>query len=832
MRYHNLLSVYHLEGKWKDRVSLLGIMIVLEVIITFSFVGYIRVEPISIITIHMIVIAAALLMGPVEGGVVGMVFGLAGAWRAEVIGNTYIDLLYSPHKSSEPLKSVILALGPQILLGVISGFLFMFLFRWGRKKIWGIGVCVIAVLSTSLYFFAVYGTIGFLFPETGLDSSYAWGRLLVESNLLVLVLTALFLYGFFRICSLKSIRNFYLEHIRFRQKRSIKYMALRISFAVAFILIFVSLLLHVVTQFEVVFQIEEIFMTESAYDKIIQLAMQFLCALVSVMMILEWCVLAIQDHYAIAARKNKELEDEVEMERRANQAKTTFLSSMSHDIRTPMNAIMGMTAIASMHTDDPERMKDCLDKITVSSQHLLGLINEVLDMSKIESGKVSLSEEEFNLSKPVDDMLTIFQPQIKMKKQELEINIEDIVHENVAGDCMRLQQVFVNFMGNAVKFTPEGGQIALRIQEKKSDILGCGCYEFVFEDSGIGMEEEFVKHMFEPFSRAADSRTGKIEGTGLGMSIAKNIVQMMHGNIQVESEVGKGSKFTVTVYLKLCQEEELEETELSGLQVLVVDDDRPTCENVCQMLEGVGMIPEFVLNGDTAISKVLERQKESGHYAVIIMDWKMPGKDGVETTRAIRRQIEDSTPIIILSAYDWSVIEQEAREAGVNGFISKPLFKSRLIYAIKQILLKEDRQEEVKEEGILLDRSYTDKRVLLVEDNELNREIAEELLGMTGLEVEKAYDGKQAVDCVLEHEEGYYDMIFMDIQMPNMNGYDAVTAIRNSGRPDLTTLPIVAMTADAFKEDVQRTRAVGMNDHIAKPIEVERLLRCLEMWLA
>lgn len=830
MNYHNLLSVYHLEGKWKDRAAFLGILVAMEVIVAFSFLGYITITPVAITTMHIFVIVAAMLMGPLEGGVVGLVFGLTCMWKADVTGYTYNDLIFSPLKSDSPLKSLLLALGPQIMLGVAAGYLFRLLFRYGKEKRRGIWLVVITVISTLLYFVMVDWAIGALFPETGITWENSLETMFSINSLVMWAATLFMMIFVYRLCGKEFAQRFYREHLQFHEKKSVKYMTFRVAFAVLFILMFGGLFLRMASQYEVVFMAEDIVLTDAAYGKIIQLALQFLCALVAVMMILEQGVLSIQDHYTVASRKNKELEYEVEMERRANQAKTTFLSSMSHDIRTPMNAIMGMTAIASMHTDDPERMKDCLNKISTSSQHLLGLINEVLDMSKIESGTVSLSEEEFNLSKLMDDMLTLFQPQIKMKNQDLEINIEDIVHEDVVGDSMRLQQIFVNIMGNAVKFTPEGGTITLRIREKTSDMPENGCYEFVFQDSGIGMDEEFMKHIFEPFSRATDSRTGKIEGTGLGMSIAKNIVQMMHGDIKVKSEQGKGSEFTVTVYLKLCHTEERAEQELAGLNVLVVDDDKSTCENVCQMLDGIGMVPEYALSGDVAISRLLEMRQKSGDYAVIIMDWKMPGKDGVETTREIRERIDDSTPIIILSAYDWSVIEQEAREAGVNGFISKPLFKSRLIYAIKQILMGENRQEK-QEEGITLHKAYEGKRVLLVEDNELNIEIAQELLSMTGIQVEKAYDGKQAVDCVLEHMEGYYDLVFMDIQMPNMNGYDAVTAIRNSGRPDLETLPIVAMTADAFLEDVQRTREVGMNDHISKPIETDRLLRCLEMWL-
>ena len=397
----------------------------------------------------------------------------------------------------------------------------------------------------------------------------------------------------------------------------------------------------------------------------------------------------------------------------ANHAKSEFLSRMSHDIRTPMNAIMGMTTVASMYMDDRERLTDCLDKITLSSRHLLALINDVLDMSKIESGNVTLAEEDFNLEKTVESLLAIIQPQVQEKRQKLKINISGITHKEVIGDPLRLQQVFVNIMGNAVKFTPEGGMITFGIIEKPSRIQGSGCYEFTFEDTGIGMEKDFIEKIFEPFSREENSRSRKIEGTGLGMSIAKNIVRMMNGDIQVESTPDVGSKFTVQIYLKL--QEQTEETAES----------RQECESC---------------NGGA-------------------------------------------------------------------------------------------REENVSELDELGQKDYSGKRVLVVEDNDLNIEIAEELLEFIGLEVEKARDGQQAVDILLERPECYYDLIFMDIQMPNKNGYEATKEIRASGREDLKRVPIVAMSADAFSDDIQRAVSAGMNDHVAKPIELPKLSAALEKWI-
>lgn len=514
----------------------------------------------------------------------------------------------------------------------------------------------------------------------------------------------------------------------------------------------------------------------------------------------------------------------------ANHAKSDFLSRMSHDIRTPMNAIMGMTTVAAMNIDDKERLKDCLNKITLSSRHLLALINDVLDMSKIESGKVTLSEEEFDMAKMVENLLAIIHPQIQEKNQQLKVNISNITHEDVIGDPLHLQQVFVNIMGNAVKFTPEGGTISFGIFEKPSRIQGSGCYEFIFEDTGIGMKEEFVETIFDPFSREDSANNRNIEGTGLGMSIANNIVRMMNGNIQVESTLGVGSKFTVEVYLKL-QNAKTEEVEgLKGLRVLVADDEPDACENACEILNSIGMAADGVLSGDEAIRKFSEAHENAEDYAVVILDWKMPEKSGVETTREIRKQLGYDVPVIILSAYDWSSIEQEAREAGVNAFIAKPLFKSRLVYVLKNLIEKQE-GEETSDIDELGQKDYSGKKVLLVEDNDLNLEIAETLLGFIGIAVEAARDGQQAVDMLLEKPANYFDLVFMDIQMPNKNGYEATKEIRASAREDLKIIPIVAMSADAFSDDIQRALSVGMNDHVAKPIEVSKLSAAIEKWI-
>ncbi len=542
---------------------------------------------------------------------------------------------------------------------------------------------------------------------------------------------------------------------------------------------------------------------------------------------------AIQDVTAVKEREMEirfALKSASEAAEAANRAKSEFLARMSHDIRTPMNAIMGMTAVAAMHMDDGERLADCLNKITISSRHLLALINDVLDMSKIESGKVTLSEEPFGMADLVESVVTIIRAQVNSKKQHLKVHISDIVHEDVIGDTLRLRQIFVNILGNAVKFTPEEGKIIFSIRECESRIRGMACYEFVCEDTGIGMDAEFMKTIFAPFSRSQDSVSQNIEGTGLGMSITRNIVRMMEGDIEVESTPGKGSKFTVQVHLKLQDMETENIEELQNLHVLVADDDQDSCTGTCEILESIGMSAEWVLSGEEAVERTVEAHETESGFAVVILDWKMPGKDGLETAQEIRQKTGSEVPVIILSAYDWSDIEAQARDAGVQAFIEKPLFRSRLVYALKSVLLEETqgKPEELEE---LEQTDYEGKRILLAEDNEINREIAQELLSSIHLCVDQAENGQQAVELVEKNPPGYYDLIFMDIQMPVMDGYEATRCIRRIDREDAKKIPIIAMTANAFADDIKDAFDAGMDGHLAKPVEIPKILEVLKKWI-
>lgn len=534
----------------------------------------------------------------------------------------------------------------------------------------------------------------------------------------------------------------------------------------------------------------------------------------------------------------KALLEAYEAANRASSAKTDFLSRMSHDIRTPMNAIIGMTAIAGTHLHEPEKLAECLEKITYASRHLLALINEVLDMSKIESGTLSLNEEEFNLSNLMDNLLNMARPMIEEKHHDLEVCIHDLKHENVVGDSMRIQQAFMNIVSNSVKYTPPGGKIRIELMERPSGQVKTGCYEFVFTDNGIGMSQEFLRHLFEPFERAEDVRTSKVQGTGLGMPVARNIIRMMGGDIQVVSELEKGSRFTVQILLKYQEEDAVSLSELIRLPVLVADDDEIACQSTCLMLDELGLHSEGVLSGEEAVACVERAHERQENYFAAILDWKMPGMDGIETAREIRRRVGPDVPIIILSGYDWSQCEMEARAAGVDVFITKPLFKSRLATVLRSLVEEQQPQEtEPEEDGLeqtlekTLEQDFTGKRVLLVEDNELNREIAMEILEMVGLEVESAENGSIAVDMVAGAEAGYYNLVLMDIQMPIMNGYEATCAIRALKRKDVKYIPIVAMTANAFAEDIQAAKSAGMNEHMAKPIDINRLMEVLNRWL-
>ena len=523
--------------------------------------------------------------------------------------------------------------------------------------------------------------------------------------------------------------------------------------------------------------------------------------------------------------QNRKLEIALQHEGAANRAKREFLFNMSHDIRTPMNAIIGFTSLAATHIDNREQVLDYLKKISTSSQHLLSLINDVLDMSRIESGKVKIEEKAVHLPDLVHDVRSIIQPNVAAKRLSLFIDTMDIEDEDIITDPLRLNQILLNILSNAIKFTPTGGMISIRIAQKNGAPKGCVCYEFRIKDNGIGMSEEFQKHIFEEFSREESSTVSGIQGTGLGMSITKNIVDLMGGTIALTSEPGKGTEFIVTLcFTRSGQKAEPKQLpQLEGLRALVADDDTNTCLNVSTMLSKIGMRPEWTISGKEAVIRTKYAVEQGDAFSVYIIDWLIPDMNGIEIVRQIRKVIGDSCPIIILTAYDWADIEEEARAAGVTAFCEKPLFLSEL----RRVLAEPFRAEPAAEPAQPTAADLKGKKLLLVEDNELNREIALEILKEAGFVVDTAEDGAVAVQKIKQAAPGQYDLILMDIQMPNLDGYEATRQIRALPDAEKASIPIFAMTANAFEEDRQNALAAGMNGHIAKPLDVPHLLRVL-----
>ena len=522
---------------------------------------------------------------------------------------------------------------------------------------------------------------------------------------------------------------------------------------------------------------------------------------------------------------NQALSDAVAAAETANRAKSTFLSNMSHDIRTPMNAIIGFTTLALSNIDDKDRVKDYLAKTLASSNHLLSLINDVLDMSRIESGKLHLEEVEVNLSDVLHDLKTIVSGQIYAKQLELYMDAMDVTDEDVYCDKTRLNQILLNLLSNAIKFTPAGGTVSVRVRQLAGKVHGCGQYEFRIKDNGIGMSEEFAKKIFEPFERERTSTVSRIQGTGLGMAITKNIVDMMGGTIEVQTAQGKGSEFIICLPMRTQDEHRPVEkiTELEGLKALVVDDDFNTCDSVTKMLVKVGMRAEWTLSGKEAVLRARQSIEMSDVYHAYIIDWRLPDMNGIEVTRQIR-SLHDDTPIIILTAYDWSDIEVEAKAAGVTAFCSKPMFMSDLRETLMSALgqkLTDASQELLPEE----DADFKDRHILLVEDNELNREIAQEILREYGFRVDTAENGAVAVEKVRTAAPGSYDLVLMDVQMPVMDGYTATRQIRALEDPALAGIPILAMTANAFDEDRRNAMESGMNGFLSKPIVIGDLVQ-------
>ena len=532
-------------------------------------------------------------------------------------------------------------------------------------------------------------------------------------------------------------------------------------------------------------------------------------------------------YFSITRSQINELEKARQAALEANKAKSEFLANMSHDIRTPMNAIVGMTAIAAAHIDDRKQVENCLRKITLSSKHLLGLINDVLDMSKIESGKLTLTTEQISLKEVVEGIVNIMQPQVKTKKQTFDIHVENILTENVWCDGVRLNQVLLNLLSNATKYTPEGGAIHLSLFEENSPKGERYVRIYIkVKDNGIGMSPDFLKRIYESYSRADGARIHKTEGAGLGMAITKYIVDAMEGTIDIQSEPDKGTEFLLTFDFEKAAAMNMDMV-LPSWNMLVVDDDELLCRAAMDALKSIGIKAEWTLSGEKAIELVNEHHKRREDYQIILLDWKLPGMNGIQVAKEIRHNLGDEVPILLISAYDWSEFEAEAREAGISGFISKPLFKSTLYYALRQYMGTETENGQTSNPNIDL----SGRRILIAEDNELNWEVANELLSDLGVELDWAEDGQICLDKFQKSPEGYYDAVLMDIRMPHMTGYEATKMIRGLNHPDALSIPIIAMSADAFSDDIQHCLECGMNGHIAKPIDIMEVSRLLKRFL-
>ena len=517
---------------------------------------------------------------------------------------------------------------------------------------------------------------------------------------------------------------------------------------------------------------------------------------------------------------NKRLQITAREAESASKAKTDFLSTMSHDIRTPMNAIIGLTAIAEKNLGDVQSTEESLRKISLAGNHLLTLINDILDISKVESGKLKLSPLTFSIVETVENLVNISQPMIKEKNLEFSFHINRMEKEYLYTDQLRLNQIYINILSNAIKYTEPGGRISVNMREEDSPKPGCVRLVYVVADTGIGMSPEFIETMYQPFSRQVDSRVNSIRGTGLGLAITKQMVDLMEGTIECQSETGKGTTFTVVLDIPEA-ERQRDEMKLDPIDVLIVDDDEVMLETAVDTLESLGANTEQAGNGLEALGMIEHRHLSGRDYDVIIVDWKMPEIDGIETVSRIRSEIDTSIPILLISAYDWSDIEEKAREAGANGFVSKPLFRSTLYDKINALIGKESRSIEPEED-------YSDlegMKILVAEDNDINWEIVSAMLTMFGIDSERAVNGRVCVDMISGAEEGSYDLILMDVQMPEMNGLDATRAIRSLKDSWASSIPIIAVTADAFSENVTECLNAGMNGHVAKPIDIKLVIK-------
>ncbi len=529
----------------------------------------------------------------------------------------------------------------------------------------------------------------------------------------------------------------------------------------------------------------------------------------------------LEESNAMLAAAKESAEQAFQIAEEANRAKSSFLSNMSHDIRTPMNAIVGFAALLGRDVDNPDKVREYTKKITASSQHLLGLINDILDISKIEAGKTTLNLSDESVVDLIEEIDAIIRPQMKARGHVFEVYSQEIRHERVVMDRLRLNQILLNLLSNALKYTPDGGRVTLTVRELPQYAKQLAHFRFVVSDNGYGMSPAYLEKIFHAFTREEDSVTNRIQGTGLGMAITKNLLDLMGGKISVESEKGRGSTFTVDLELHISEQAvDHDFWRKHGMKrLLTVDDEEVICQNIQLTMEGTGVAVDYALDGQTALELVRRREREGAPYDIVLLDWKMPGLDGVETARRIREEISGDAPVLILTSYDWPEIEEKARLVGVDAFLPKPFFLTSFRRNVENVLCREhgeERPEEGEEEESIL----RGMRILVAEDNEINAEILVELLDMSGAFCDVRENGRLAAETFAASVPGQYQLVLMDVQMPVMNGYEATRAIRQSPHPMAGRIPIIAMTANAFAEDIRDALAAGMDAHVAKPIDM------------
>jgi len=815
------------------RLYFLGVWVValLEMALNCSAWGYVDIGLYSASFIPCVVLMGAYVFGYGASAVFGLIFALGSTINATVnAAGTATNAMFSAFVSGKPVESLLLCFVPRLLFGLLGCWAYRSIRGKQHHRLW--------VILTTMWVDYVHAILVYVFSAALFPEIISWNMipplLLPNMSLLIQLMVPVALMILMEAVARSAVTQRMLAQIRdglgelsnFR-----RFLKGGFLISALFLLLLLGIPLMFINNMSTI-------MPEAAMKAVHEsiplqwMNVQQLIGFASFTLAVAGLVAMGYSYYHSQETKARE-KIEAEMEktaqalkeaRYASQAKSQFLSNMSHDIRTPMNAIVGYTAIASTHVEDKVKVGDCLSKIAHASDHLQGLINDVLDMSRIEAGKEEIHLSKTSLPEMVRAVVPMIQSQLERKNLELFIDTFDLKNEWVYADTQKMRQILINILGNAVKFTENGGSVGVRIrQQKVSRVPGYGSYLITIKDTGIGMSPEFVDKVFEPFSQAKSEEQGRYTGTGLGMAITKSFVDMMGGTITVKSELGKGTEFAVSLDLKLQEDQKPDERleQLKGFRILVVDDDFETCNSVSHMLQDVGMRADWSTSAKDALQRAEVAFNDGDSFFGYIIDWVMPGTNGIELTRKIRRIVGDEVPIVILTAYSWADVEEEAKAAGVTALCTKPLFVSDLTRVFLENI--SDVSSEKKKEAEAAEVHFDGQRVLLAEDNKMNREIATIQLEEMGLQVTSVVDGQQAVNAMMGARDGYYDYILMDIRMPNLGGIEATRAIRASNRPYLKQIPIIALTANAFNDDAEACLAAGMNEHVAKPFDAEQL---------